>query len=358
MPESLDHQLYGRPAQTPAEVLREIADYLGDENGFDTYGEGEYLQAFEQDIAKMFGKAAAVYMPSGTMAQQIALRIWCDRDRNPTVAMHPSAHLETAELLGYQHLHHLRRLQFGVPEMIEHRLPLLEDFQKLGCKPGAILLELPCRPLGGMLPTWDELSAISEWARSEQIALHMDGARIWQCRPHFRKSFAEIAELFDSVYVSFYKDIGGMFGCILLGEQSFIDESRVWLRRMGGNLINQGTGVVSAKMGMERVLPKIDQWVAKAQELAAIFNEIDGVRTNPVVPHASMFQLFLEGAAEELTARNELATKITGTKLFGSIRPSVVPSLAMTEVHVSHNAMRFDVNRIKPFMANFLKSNG
>ena len=227
-------QLYGQPMLSSAEVLRSIANYLGEENGFDTYGEGEYLQTFEQEISDMFGKDAAVFMPSGTMAQQIALRIWCDRIKNPTIAMHPSSHLEQAEHLGYQHLHHLKRLQFGVPEFLESRVLKLEDFENLAEKPGAILLELPCRPLGGQLPTWEELTSISHWAKERNIRLHMDGARIWQCRPHFQKSFSDIAALFDSIYVSFYKDIGGMFGCVLMGEQDFIEESRVWLRRHGG----------------------------------------------------------------------------------------------------------------------------
>ena len=219
-----DHQLNGKPYQSAAEVLNGIAEYLGDSNGFDTYGEGEYLQAFEQEVADLFGQSAGVFMPSGTMAQQIALRIWCDLCSNPTIAMHPSAHLETAELLGYQHLHNLKRLQFGAPEFLESRILTLEDFQNLSSTPGAALLELPCRPLGGQLPSWDELVAISEWARDNGVALHMDGARVWQCRPHFGKSFAEIGALFDSIYVSFYKDFNGMFQVFVEGEAETLNE--------------------------------------------------------------------------------------------------------------------------------------
>ena len=132
----------------------------------------------------MFGKEAAVFMPSGTMAQQIALRIWCERSGNLTVAMHPTAHLETAEQSGYQFLHGIRRLQFGGsgPEMIADRLVEAQDFEQLGELPGAVLLELPCRPLGGQLPPWDDLVATRDWASGHNIPLHMDGARIWQCR--------------------------------------------------------------------------------------------------------------------------------------------------------------------------------
>ncbi len=352
----IDNQLYDRPKHSAAGVMREIADYMGDTNGFDTYGEGEYIQAFEQELADMFGKAAAVFMPSGTMAQQIALRIWCDRANNHNVALHPTAHPESAETLGYLHLHNLKRLQFGLGEPTAHRVLTVKDFEELYVLPAVALLELPSRPIGGQLPNWEELVAISDWANANGVRLHMDGARIWQCRPHFKRSFAEIAALFDSVYVSFYKDIGGMFGCVLIGDDDFVAESRVWLRRQGGNLINQGAAVVSAKMGMEKVLPNIDSWVSKAQELAVIFNGLDGVRTNPEVPQASMFQLYIEGEADALTERNREIEAQTGTKMFRRFSPSIVPNLATTEVHIFEHAMQFDTSRIEPYMRQLLMS--
>ncbi len=230
----------------------------------------------------------------------------------------------------------------------------VEDFKDLGTIPAATLLELPSRPIGGQLPSWDELVDISEWAKAHEVRMHMDGARVWQCRPHFNKSYAEIAALFDSVYVSFYKDIGGMFGCMLLGEEDFVTESRVWLRRQGGNLINQGAAVVSSKMGMEKVLPSIDSWVRRTQELAAIFNSIEGVRTNPTLPQSSMFQLYVEGDAKTLSDRIPVVEEETGTKLLRRFSPSNVPNLAMTEVHIFEHAMNFDMTRIEPFMEKLL----
>ena len=135
-------------------------------------------------------------MPSGTMAQQIALRIWCANSNNFTVAMHPTAHPETAEHLGYQFLHGIKRIQFGGPEFVRNRMLTVNDFKALGSLPGAILLELPYSPLGGMLPEWDDLLVISQWAREKKIPTHLDGARIWQCRPFYGKEYREIAELF------------------------------------------------------------------------------------------------------------------------------------------------------------------
>src|SRR4051812_36336875 len=74
----------------------------------DSYGEGKLIADFETEIAALLGKPSAVFMPSGTMAQQIALRIWADRKGNRTVAFHPTCHLEVYEAQAYRELHHLR----------------------------------------------------------------------------------------------------------------------------------------------------------------------------------------------------------------------------------------------------------
>jgi threonine aldolase len=138
--------------------------------------------------------------------------------------------------MGYRFLHHIQRLQFGAPEFIRDRMFTVQDLDALGQMPGAIFLELPYRPLGGELPAWDELLAIQAWAAERTIPFHVDGARIWQCRPFYRRSYRQIVALFDSLYVSFYKDIGGLCGAMLLGPASFIEEARVWQIRHGGRL--------------------------------------------------------------------------------------------------------------------------
>src|SRR5579875_3318847 len=98
---------YRRP-RTAAELLRDAADALAADVWPDHYGEGEVVEAFEQRLAELLGKPAAVLLPSGTMAQQIALRIHCDRRQASTVAFHPTCHLELYEHAGYAHLHGLK----------------------------------------------------------------------------------------------------------------------------------------------------------------------------------------------------------------------------------------------------------
>jgi threonine aldolase len=322
----------------------------------DIYSSGSYLNDFEAEMAEMFGKEAALFFPTGTMAQQIALRIWCEQRQRFTVAMHPTAHLEWAEHSGYQFLHGIHRLQFDAPESLRNRILTVDDFESMGQLPGAMLLELPYRPLGGQLPSWDELVEMSQWARERGIPFHMDGARIWACRPHFNKSYAEIAALFDSLYISFYKDIGGISGAMLLGTKVFIEEARVWQIRHGGRIITHGPALVSAKLGLSRVLPQIDQWVARAQEIAEVMNSADGVSTNPNPPQSNMFQLFIRGETEVLLERHLTLAEETGTYLFRKLQPSSVPGIAQTEIHCRENSLRFDLEALPSFLEKLVAS--
>lgn len=342
------------PRRSIKETLQDLADELTGEEYADNYGSGDYILDFEAEIAEMFGKDAGVFMPSGTMAQQIALRIWCERDRNSSIALHPSSHLITAEHGGPLFLHNLRRLQFASYESVGDRTLTVEDYEALGARPGAILTELPYRPLGGVLPSWEELTAITDWARDRNIPHHMDGARIWQCRDFYEKSYAEIATLFESVYVSFYKDLGGLAGSMLMGPEDFITESRVWLRRQGGNLVTQGPLVAAAKVGLDRTLPQIDRWVERAQEIAAVLTTFDEITVHPDPPHTNMLRLYIRGDHQVLLDRhNELAEE-TGTFILNGLHPSAVPGVATTEMMFFENAMSFDVGQLKPFLERML----
>lgn len=218
--------LFGHGPQWPRAVLADLAAEAGPDEQPDRYGEGSLINDFERDIATLLGKEAAVFLPSGTMAQQIALRIWAERGRNSTVAFHPTCHLEIHEQKGYELLHGLHGRLVGE----RSRLITLDDLCKTPGPLAALLLELPQREIGGQLPPWSDLEAQTAWAREQGAAVHMDGARLWESGPFYGRSYAEIAGLFDSVYVSFYKGIGAIAGAALAGPAAFIAEARLWSR--------------------------------------------------------------------------------------------------------------------------------
>src|SRR5690349_23913540 len=103
-----DRFLFGHGLHRPRTVLAELAEEAGAEEEADRYGEGALISDFEREVAGTLGKEAALFLPSGTMAQQIALRIWADRRHSPVVAFHPTCHLEIHEQKGYALLHGLQ----------------------------------------------------------------------------------------------------------------------------------------------------------------------------------------------------------------------------------------------------------
>ena len=93
----------------------------------------------------------------------------------------------------------------------------------------------------------------------------MDGARLWQCAPFYQRTLAEIADLFDTVYVSFYKDLGAPAGAALTGTKVVIDEARVWQIRHGGRLFAAYPFLIAAEQGLDEVLPRMPEFVKSAE---------------------------------------------------------------------------------------------
>jgi threonine aldolase len=291
-----DRFLNGRRPATVRESLRDILESPLSLERADIYGKGGVLTDLETEVAELLGKEAAVFMPSGTMAQQIALRIWSDRSGCRRVAFHPTSHLELHEQMAYRELHQLEAVLLGEAE----RLFTLEDLQAVEGDLSALLIELPQREIGGQLPTWDELSAICHSAKERGTKLHMDGARLWECQPYYARSYAEICAPFDSVYVSFYKVLAGLPGAILAGPADLIEAARVWQRRHGGNLYRLAANAISAKMALADRLPKIPSYVEKAAEIAGVLDQFDRVSVVPAQPRTNMMHLHFSDDRERL----------------------------------------------------------
>ena len=96
----------------------------------------------------------------------------------------------------------------------------------------------------------------------------MDGARLWEAGPFYARPYADICDLFDSVYVSFYKGIGAIAGAALAGSSDFVAEGRIWQRRHGGNLVQMYPFVISARANFRRRLSRFEHYAARARAIA------------------------------------------------------------------------------------------
>ncbi len=331
-----------RRDRTPAEVLRSLAD-AADALGldeWDTYAERGPVVRLEAEVAELLGKPAAAFFPSGIMAQQCALRVWTDRAGTRRVAIPDLSHLLVHELDGPRLVHGLE---------IEHlttgrRVATADD---LGTVPGrlaAILVELPLRDAACLLPTWEELEALSTAARARDIRIHFDGARLWEAQPFYDRPLAAISALADSVYVSFYKGLAGLAGACLAGPADFVDEARRWRKRMGGTVYRMTPEAIGALIGLRDRLPLMGACVAWARSLAAALP--DTVLPNPRVPHTNTFELY---AAGDPTAVNERLLSVLEERrvlLCGPWRPTSEPGRITTELAVGDGALDLDPDEI------------
>jgi threonine aldolase len=332
----------------PAETFRALAERAGPRG--DVYGGGESVKRLESRVAELLGKEAAAIFPSGTMAQQIALRIWCERSGCWTVAFHPQCHLDVHEERGYSHLHGLQARPIGDRD----RLISLDDLKGVREPLAALLLELPQRDLGGQLPTWRELAAQAKWARTNGHALHLDGARLWQCGPFYRRPLREIAALFDTVYVSLYKDLGGLGGCLLAGPEDVVDEARVWRVRHGGRLSTFEAMALSAELGLDEVLPRMPSFVRKAREIGKALTRIDGIDVVPDPPQVAMLHVFVRGELERVRDATLEIAKERRTLIAGFFAPTPLSDVQRTELGIGAPSLDVPTEEIAELYAELV----
>jgi threonine aldolase len=277
-------------------VLKEAFQHIEGQLKSDIYGKGQVIEDFQAKMAALLGKETAVFFPSGTMAQQIALRIWCDEKGISKVAYHPLCHLEIHEEDGLKKLHHINTVLLADKSRVIELDDVVEMEEGIAC----VLLELPQREIGGQLPSFVTLEQISKFCRTKGIKLHLDGARLLEVLPYYQKSAAEVCALFDSVYISLYKGIGGIAGAILAGDPDFIAQSKVWKKRHGGDLISLYPYIISADYYFDQRSHKMEQYWEEAKELAELFNSCQGVSTLPIVPVSNMFHVHFNQAKEKV----------------------------------------------------------
>lgn len=322
--------LSGHPPRSQREWLAIMAESPLADLAIDLYNNGPAISQIEGEVAELLGKPAALFVHKGIVAQQIALRIWADQRGRQAVVLHPQCHIACDEDTAYQQLSGLRgktvgsdNLPFTVADLSDIHEPL-----------AALTIELPLRRAGFKLPSWDELTALADWARERNVPLHIDGARLWECTPYYQRTLAEIAALADSVYLSFYKGLGGLGGCVLAGSEAFIAAARAMLKRYGAELFRSFPYILTAHYGLQTYLPKMASYYERACSLASALAVLPGVAIAPSPPQTNAFQLYLPCDGPAL---RQAAAQIAHEQqiwISGWFSPTAVPNLSMLEVSI------------------------
>ncbi|KAI1872699.1 hypothetical protein JX265_005579 [Neoarthrinium moseri] len=303
------------------EMLRAIEVTTLDD---DVYHEDRTTINLEDHIAALTGKEAALFVVSGSMGNQLALRSLLTQPPHGVLCDHRS-HVNRYEAGGVASLSGAM-VEAVVPKNGVHLT--LEDVKEnvcLGddvhvCPTKVISLE---NTLAGMIMPLDEVKRISAFARENNIKMHLDGARLWEVAASGGGSLDSFAACFDTVNLCFSKGLGAPIGSIIVGSKDVIKHAR-WMRKaIGGGLRQSGVVTAAARVGVDTTFGKgpngegglLKTSHAMAKRVEKIWTDLGGKMLYPV--HTNMLWLDLESMNCSGSRLNALGAE-QGLKLSGN----------------------------------------
>jgi threonine aldolase len=285
-----------------AGMRRAIAEApVGDEQ----LGEDPSVNELVQSVAQLLGKPAAIFLPSGTMCNEIALALhcrpgdefYCDRTAHP---LHAEAG-GPAVLAGVQ----ARAIdgERGVYSA-EQLTAALSPLSRYAPRPRLAWVEQTANLAGGTIWRSEDISAVVQVSRAHGLATHLDGARLFNATVVTGEEPATVAEPFDSVWVDFSKGLGAPVGAALAGDEGFIDEAWRWKQRLGGSMRQAGVLAAAASYALAHHIERLADDHARARRLADALAEIPGIDLDPkrVETNIVIFGVDRQGGASALLA--------------------------------------------------------
>ncbi|KAK4507870.1 hypothetical protein PRZ48_001605 [Zasmidium cellare] len=268
----------------------------------DVFQEDPTTNTFETFIADLTGKDAALFVMSGTMGNQVAIRTHLQGPPHSIVADHRS-HIIEYEAGGVAVLSGAMTRpivpangRYITLEEIQEKCDLRSDIH--GCPTKLISLE---NTLAGVVMPLEECRRIKEWATEKGILVHLDGARLWEVVAAGKGSLKEYCACFDSISLCFSKGLGAPIGSMVVGTNVFRERAR-WIRKMlGGGTRQLGVLTAAARVAVEDQFlgGKLKASHERAREVAAVWERYGGKTTNPVETNMVWFDLKAAGISAD-----------------------------------------------------------
>ena len=297
------------PAMRAAMASAEVGD--------DVYGEDPTVNRLQEQAAALLGKEAALFVPSGTMANQVAIRAHTEPGdalvaaRNSHLFLYESG--AAAALSGVQPVPVGEDGFFGAEDLREVIFPKDDHFARTRL----VCIENTHNASGGRVFPKENQDAIASLARERGLRLHLDGARLFNAVAATGREAAELAEPFDSVAFCLSKGLGAPVGSLVCGSRDFIVRAHRYRKMFGGGMRQAGVLAAAGLYALEHNLKRISEDHANARRLAEGLRALPGVRlvrepeTNMVFFGVSDVPAFVR----EIRVREVLINAVSATAL-------------------------------------------
>jgi threonine aldolase len=317
------------PAMRAAMATAEVGD--------DVYGEDPSVRRLEEQVAALLGKPRALFVPSGTMANQIAIAL--HTRRGDEVIIGAGAHCQlfesgaAAAISGVQFAVAGSGGLFDARELDAQVKPPAYYLPRTAL----VAIENTHNRAGGRIFPQPQIERIAERARHHRLALHLDGARLWNAAVATSRPLAELAAPFDSISICFSKGLGAPVGSALVGDEQLVENGRRLRRMLGGAMRQSGVLAAAALYAIDHNFARLADDHAHARLLGERLQRSSGTRveTQSIETNIVNVELTTADADSVIGAAAEQGV------LVGSIAPGVlrlVTHLDLTEAQVRRAA--------------------
>ena len=276
--------------------------------GDDVYGDDPTVNSLEERVAAMFGKEAGVFTPTGSLANQLAIRMLVNPGEE--LLAETNSHIVRAELGAAAVFSGITTrtwpAAFGLlkaDDALEIARPNSGPYL---VSTTAIAVEKTHNFGGGTVQPISEIQKLRKGADDLGLAMHLDGARIWNAHIASGVSFSEYGKYFDTISVCLSKGLGAPVGSVMLSTTERVSKARVWRKRYGAGMRQVGILAAAAHFALDNNIERLAEDHRRAKELAQAIHAINSSLIDPATVQTNIVGLDL--AALPITAA-ELATR-------------------------------------------------